>query len=455
MILKRYTMYQTLFTAICFFLLGFNFVVGLITLFMYYLYNLKTYKYYFAYLFFTLISVLIVFSLEAKMFKDIKVNQFLSSAKDTTGVLLFFSRSYFCYKSELAHDPSHKKFEWVFYLYGSIVILHTFISIFLPSFVLEYPIYNVFYRGAIICISLSLFYISYTQLHVVYFRYLYAGSIILLIFSLLGIWNSTVKQSPLDLQGFLFIYFGIILENFCFVFALVTHIIVTNRRKRLQNINNRKQLILVEQEIQKHTTQYLGREIHDNIGQKIILAGLSVKHLSMENLSKTMAEKVQYVGGLLDETLVELRSISKSLVDQQIANKKIVSILTLRCKEIDKIKPCSFVYQEKVKNLNLNYKTKIVLVRIVQEFSQNNSIKHSGCNKITVDLSMENSALVLTLKDDGKGFDIQNPAKSFENGLGLKNIKKRAALIGSDLSLESAPEKGTCLILKIPLKNYE
>ncbi|TDL99378.1 MAG: hypothetical protein C4K58_05540 [Flavobacteriaceae bacterium] len=445
-------MHQTLYTAICFFLLGLNFVVGIITLFMYYIYQFKAYKYYFAYLFFTLISVLIVFSLEIELFKDKALNHFLSSTRETTAVIIFFSRAYFCYRSEVTHDPTHRRFGWIYYLYSSVVIIHSVMSMFYPEFITDYPIYNVIYRGVVLFITGFLFYISYLMLHVVYLRYIFAGSIMILIFSVIGIWNSTLHLSPVDLQGYLFIYIGIILENFFFVFALVAHIIVSNRKKRLQSIINQKQLILAEQEIQKHTTQYLGREIHDNIGQKIILAGLGVKHLLMEKLSEPVAQKVQIVVGLLDQTLAELRIISKSLVNQQIANKKIVSILKLLCQEIDKTKTCIFSYQEEFKNLNLNYKTKIVLVRVVQEFSQN-SIKHSDCKKITVDLSMENTVLVLTLTDDGKGFDTQD--NSFENGFGFKNIKKRASLIGSQLSLESSPEHGTSLILKIPLKNYK
>ncbi len=77
-----------------------------------------------------------------------------------------------------------------------------------------------------------------------------------------------------------------------------------------------------------------------------------------------------------------------------------------------------------------------------------NSIKHAHCKKIQVDLNRTEKDLRLSLQDDGKGFET-----TVVNGkrIGLSNIKKRAELISGSYQLESKPNNGTRLNIKIPL----
>ena len=90
---------------------------------------------------------------------------------------------------------------------------------------------------------------------------------------------------------------------------------------------------------------------------------------------------------------------------------------------------------------------KSIIFRITQEFLQN-SIKHANCKNIFVLLKDTDNSLVLTLKDDGKGFNI-NALNA--GGIGLKNMKKRTELIGGQFKLESLDQKGTTLTIELPL----
>ena len=98
----------------------------------------------------------------------------------------------------------------------------------------------------------------------------------------------------------------------------------------------------------------------------------------------------------------------------------------------------------------LPYQTKSILVRIVQEFLQN-SIKHAGCKSIDVSLNVNDDAILLQLKDDGKGFDTNAVTGS---GIGLNNMKKRTELIGGKFYLESNAGAGTKLNIEIPLPKH-
>jgi two-component system, NarL family, sensor histidine kinase NreB len=63
----------------------------------------------------------------------------------------------------------------------------------------------------------------------------------------------------------------------------------------------------------------------------------------------------------------------------------------------------------------------------------------------------------LIIEDDGIGFDpTQEPfAESQENKLGLVNMRERAALIGGALEIESSPDNGTTVFVRIPLDDRE
>jgi signal transduction histidine kinase len=68
----------------------------------------------------------------------------------------------------------------------------------------------------------------------------------------------------------------------------------------------------------------------------------------------------------------------------------------------------------------------------------NNILKHAAAQKVIVNLVKDNKKTLLSIKDDGVGFDTSAKA----NGVGLLNIKTRASLFNGEVSIISAPGKG-------------
>lgn len=94
----------------------------------------------------------------------------------------------------------------------------------------------------------------------------------------------------------------------------------------------------------------------------------------------------------------------------------------------------------------------LTIFRIVQEGLQNVH-KHAGAGaEATVELVAEGSALVLTIADNGRGFDINALAPRPGHGAGLPGIKERANLVGGDFHVTSRPGGGTTINLKMPLR---
>jgi signal transduction histidine kinase/ligand-binding sensor domain-containing protein len=85
-------------------------------------------------------------------------------------------------------------------------------------------------------------------------------------------------------------------------------------------------------------------------------------------------------------------------------------------------------------------------VFLIFKESAHNIVRHSKCSSVEVDLRMENHAITLMLKDDGRGFDTAQPS----HGHGLSSMKRRAKTLRATLEISSRPD-GTTVSLKVPL----
>jgi signal transduction histidine kinase len=219
------------------------------------------------------------------------------------------------------------------------------------------------------------------------------------------------------------------------------------REKSLLREKHQLQLLQTELTSQQQTMQQIGREIHDNVGQKLTLASLYTQQLAYENKAPQINDKIENIGNIINESLAELRQLSKSLTDDTISNSNIYMLLAQECNRINELKKCHVSFSCAHKNVVLSYQIKNILLRIVQEFLQN-SIKHTQCKNIDVNLNTDEKYLYLKLTDDGKGFDVK---KITSKGIGLANMKTRAELIGGVYSIDSNPGIGTKLSIAIPL----
>ncbi len=76
----------------------------------------------------------------------------------------------------------------------------------------------------------------------------------------------------------------------------------------------------------------------------------------------------------------------------------------------------------------------------------NNAARHSDCERVDIDLSLDRSWLLLKVSDNGRGFDVSEPRE----GEGLVSMRRRAIGLGGELSVRSLADEGTEIVLKIP-----
>ncbi|QNN43304.1 sensor histidine kinase [Pedobacter roseus] len=236
-----------------------------------------------------------------------------------------------------------------------------------------------------------------------------------------------------------------------FVVAVMVYIKKYKERKReyLNEIGitkeiHQKELLATQLEIQQATMQQIGRELHDNIGQKLTLVSLYTQQLVYENKVPQENEKIEQIYQIINSSLQDLRSLSKNLTNDNVIENEMVTLIQEEVNHINALKRCKVTFEHNFEKIDLEFVKKNVLLRITQEFLQN-SLKHARCNTIAITLKSSSDAfLTLHLQDDGVGFDYTGLTA---DGIGLKNMKKRTEIIGGHFNLQSKPNFGTTLTI--------
>jgi len=239
-----------------------------------------------------------------------------------------------------------------------------------------------------------------------------------------------------------------------FLVALLLIMIIYRRRKmeHIREVDSmkekyQKEMLEAQVEIQQDIMQQIGQEIHDNVGQKLTLATLYTEHIKLGEKTGSAEEKIASISALINESLAELRNLSKNLTQPPDGQQGLDILLQ---KELNRVKladACHVHFNVAGKPHNLSMKVNNMIIRIVQEFLQN-SIKHAGCGNIHICIFNDDTGFTMEMADDGKGFVTEQ--KMGGKGIGIANMKKRAVVIGADLQLDSIPGSGTSMRLFIP-----
>jgi len=230
----------------------------------------------------------------------------------------------------------------------------------------------------------------------------------------------------------------------------VLAVLVIYRRRKLQHVQEIKgmnekfarELLQAQMEVQRQTMQHIGREIHDNVGQKLTLAVLYVQQLESKE------DKVGAVADIIHESLADLRSLSKDLTNVNYMASGLYQLIQHECSKIQATRHCKAAVYGESPGPDLPEASKSFILRIIQECMQN-SLKHSHCSEIAVFLQRDEGGIRIKTTDNGKGFNAKDET-ILHQGIGIANMKKRAEMIGGAVTIESIPGKGTKVTLFIP-----
>lgn len=206
-----------------------------------------------------------------------------------------------------------------------------------------------------------------------------------------------------------------------------------------------KQIVEAAEEARKIERSDLGKELHDNVNQ---LLGASRLYLSMvkgvgENSEMYLSRSSEYTLMAIEE----IRKLSKGLTTDLTKNLGLlesIENLTRDTMEVNPIK-ISCVLDSYIEN-RVNDQFRKNVFRIVQE-QMNNILKHAKATEVTISLSQKNKFIILSISDNGVGFDTGKKQK----GIGIANIKSRAVSYNGTADFISQPGRGCVLVVTFPV----
>jgi two-component system, NarL family, sensor kinase len=194
---------------------------------------------------------------------------------------------------------------------------------------------------------------------------------------------------------------------------------------------------------QEEERKRFAADLHDGFGQMISALRLS--------LSREVVEKptVDHALGVLNDMNVEIRNIAFNLMPQVLMKSGIQEALKEFASRINRSGGVAVSVQTYDVDKEMSVDHGIALYRICQEWV-NNVIKYSGGNQISIQLVQHPEELILTIEDNGNGFDVEDLTAS--QGNGWKNINSRLHMIKGTIEIDTKKErKGTTMVVAVPL----
>lgn len=194
----------------------------------------------------------------------------------------------------------------------------------------------------------------------------------------------------------------------------------------------------------------IAQELHDGLGQYLAAANMNLDAASsdMDALSDRKKEQFQKGLNLLKHAVNETAQISRNLLPRVVDDYGLALAIESLVDNYKSGTDIDIRYYHNIKDLELPREVQFNLYRIAQE-GISNAVKYSEASKINVQLIKDELDLILTIDDNGKGFDINSD--TFEPGLGLQTIKTRAGALGGTFEFDSKPNKGTFLNVVVPI----
>ena len=194
----------------------------------------------------------------------------------------------------------------------------------------------------------------------------------------------------------------------------------------------------------------IARELHDGIGQWLSAIKFRVED-AVQQARRGRAEGgfqlLERVIPLIRKAIDEIRRISMDLRPATLDSLGILATVSWLCRQFEETYRAvrvskNFAIQEEQVPEGL----KVVIYRILQE-ALNNVAKHSEAGRVRVRLGKEEGRIELSIKDNGKGFDLASVLndQTEKPGFGLASMRERTELSGGSFCLESGKGKGTLI----------
>ncbi len=234
---------------------------------------------------------------------------------------------------------------------------------------------------------------------------------------------------------------------------LLTTIIDVTKRKQLEAeraraMRERATLASRLLSAQDEERQRIARDLHDNLGQQVTALRLLLQVAQMDAGKDRVRDRLTQA-----ESIVEQLDHQLDFVSTQLRPASLDLGLSHAIEYFVREWSSTFAVDATCRCLDLEQgldpDVETHIYRVMQE-ALNNVYKHANARCVEVTLERQADDIVLSVADDGRGFEPDTLSGQHDRGLGLVSMSERAQLVGGRIEITSLPSKGTTIVLRVP-----
>jgi len=222
---------------------------------------------------------------------------------------------------------------------------------------------------------------------------------------------------------------------------------VTERKQIEQALSEMSRKLL---EAQEHERARIGRELHDDINQRLAMLAIDLQRVQENRLDlpSDVRSRMQELRMQTAEIANDVQALSHELHSTKLEYLGVVGGMRSWCKEFAERQGMEIEFKSSEGLSSPPSEVSLCLFRVLQE-SLHNVAKHSGVRRIEVRLREDSGEIHLLISDLGRGFDLETAMQG--RGLGLMSMQERVRLVNGIIEIRSKPMGGTTVHVRVPL----
>jgi len=218
---------------------------------------------------------------------------------------------------------------------------------------------------------------------------------------------------------------------------------ITHRKQMEEAISSISRKLIESQEQERAR---IGRELHDDINQRLALLAVELERLQDD--PSEVRTHVQELRKQLIEISNDVQGLSHELHSSKLEYLGALRAMKGWCREFGERQGIQIEFKSFEANISLPREIGLCLFRVLQE-ALHNAAKYSGVKRIEVEVREDSSEIHLLVSDLGRGFDLETATQG--RGLGLTSMQERVRLINGIIEIQSKPMGGTIVNVRVPL----
>jgi PAS domain S-box-containing protein len=205
-------------------------------------------------------------------------------------------------------------------------------------------------------------------------------------------------------------------------------------------------------EVQEEERKRLARDLHDDVGQALTALKIQLESLARPGGELAPRSRVDEIVDTVQHTLERVRQLSLSLRPPQLDDLGLAAALRSHLDRQARVAGLQAHFEAEDAPPALAPDAETACFRVAQE-AINNVLRHARARNLWVRLFNTGGRLAISVRDDGRGFDLESVRARAANGasLGLVGMEERMALAGGSFELRSSLGQGTVLLATFPM----